>query len=83
MAIPKVTLLKNSNWSFYTQILSRALNELEAACLAKPESQEFQFYRSEAPVVLEEAREALSALRQHMEELDSPRPTSPPSTTRH
>ena len=53
--------LKPSPWTFHAQVLSRALNELESACTTSPDSPEFKFYRAEAPVVLEEAREALAA----------------------
>lgn len=75
--------MQKSNWSFYAQVLSRALNELEAACLADPKTREFQFYRDEAPVVLEEAREALSALKKQMQALDAQRNPDPPAMTRH
>lgn len=74
---------KSSCWAFYTQVLSRALNELESACTAAPESQEFQFYRAEAPVVLEEAREALSALKHYVQDLETSEKERPPHPTRH
>ena len=75
--------MQKSNWSFYAQILTRALNELEAACSASPESKEFDFYREEAPMVLEEARDALSVLTQHMQALERAEPSPPPDATRH
>lgn len=75
--------MQTSNWSFYATIITRALNELEAACSAKPESTEFDFYRAEAPIVLQEARAALSELTQHMQKLDKSKIAPPPSTTRH
>ncbi|MEL6860713.1 MAG: hypothetical protein AAGL11_02660 [Pseudomonadota bacterium] len=75
--------MKNSNVSFYTQILTRALNELESACRSKANSEEFDFYKTEAPIILEEAREALSALKSHLEGLELP-PAKPPNPpTRH
>ena len=75
--------MPRSSWSFYSQILKKALNELEYACSAAPESREFRFYRAEAPVVLEEAREALAALDQMIEGLDDRICPTPPSQTRH
>ncbi len=76
-------ILKYSQWTFYTQVLTRALNELESACLAAPESKEFQFYRTEAPVVLEEAREALAALKNYVRDLESSVADATPPATRH
>lgn len=75
--------MQKSNWSFYAQVLSRALNELESACLADPQTREFQFYREEAPIVLEEAREALSALKKQMQALDTEQDSTSPDITRH
>ena len=75
--------LKSSQWSFYAQVLARALNELESACTASPETQEYKFYRAEAPVVLEEAREALSALKHYVRDLEASKPNTPPRSTRH
>ena len=74
---------KSSPWTFYAQVLSRALNELESACTAPPESSEFTFYRSEAPVVLEEAREALAALKHHLHDLELAQPKEKATPTRH
>jgi len=73
----------SSQWTFYAQVLSRALNELESACTAAPESQEYKFYRAEAPVVLEEAREALAALKHYVRDLESSGSDTPPTLTRH
>lgn len=75
--------LKSSQWTFYAQVLSRALNELESACTAAPESSEFKFYRSEAPVVLEEAREALAALQHHVRDMELSQTETEPAPTRH
>ena len=74
---------QKSNWSFYTQILARALNELESACAAPPDSKEFEFYRAEAPMVLDEAREALAALGILLGRLEPPPPSPPTDNTRH
>jgi hypothetical protein len=76
-------VLKSSQWTFYAQVLTRALNELESACTAAPETQEFKFYRSEAPVVLEEAREALAALKHYVRDLEASGTDLPPPPTRH
>lgn len=75
--------LKSSPWTFYAQVLSRALNELESACTAAPESPEYKFYRSEAPVVQEEAREALAALKHHVRDLELAQPKSTANPTHH
>lgn len=75
--------MPTSNWSFYAQIITRALNELETACSVPPDSKEFDFYRAEAPMVLEEARDALSILTQHMQKLDKSKNSPPPDVTRH
>lgn len=74
---------KPSKFSFYTQVLTRALNELESACTSSPESREFAFYRAEAPVVLEEAREALAALTHYVQDLETADRPQPPKATRH
>lgn len=75
--------MQKSNWSFYAQVLSRALSELETACQADPQSSEFQYYRNEVPVVLEEAREALSALKKEMQALHVEKNAGAPDETRH
>lgn len=75
--------LKSSSWTFYAQVLTRALNALESACTAPPESQEYKFYRAEAPIVLEEAREALAALKHHVSDLEAARPNPSSRPTRH
>ena len=76
-------IAKQPKWAFFTQVLSRALNELESACIAEPETKEFKFYRAEAPIVLEEAREALAALKHYVQDLEAPKPSDRPPTTRH
>ena len=70
-------------WTFYTQVLNRALNELESAVTAQPETEEFEYHRAEAPVALQEAREALSALKQYVEELESSHSNAASQLTRH
>lgn len=74
--------LRTSPWTFYTQVLTRALNDLESACSAAPDTQEYKFYRAEAPVVLEEAREALAALTRYVQDLETPHLDEPPPETR-
>ena len=74
---------KPSRSSFYTQVLARALTELESACTAPPDSQEFLFYRAEAPLVLEEAREALTAMKHYLRELEASVSSETPEATRH
>lgn len=51
--------------------------------MAPPETQEFSFYRSEAPVVLEEAREALAVLKHYMRDQETPANDPPEEITRH
>lgn len=75
--------LKPSPWTFHAQVLSRALNELESACTTSPDSPEFKFYRAEAPVVLEEAREALAALKHHVHDLELSQAKKKTTPTRH
>ena len=73
----------SSKWTFYAQVLARALNELESACTAAPETREFKFYRAEAPVVLEEAREALAELKHYVQDLETSGKDELPRPTRH
>ncbi|MEL7041152.1 MAG: hypothetical protein AAGL90_06490 [Pseudomonadota bacterium] len=61
----------NPNWAFYVEVVSRALDDLEAVCTAEPGSPEFNFMRSEAKDVLSEAREALLALRAFLSAADT------------
>lgn len=75
--------LPHSNWSFYAQVLARALNALESACTAAPDSSEFNFYRAEAPAILEEAREALAAMQHLLHDAAPKPPPLPPRGTRH
>ena len=74
---------KSPQWIFYAQVLTRALNELESACKAPPETQEYKFYRAEASVVLDEAREALAALKHYLRTLEAPDTEMPRPPTRH
>ena len=70
----------NTHWTFQFEVLSRALKDLESVYKAKPGSPEFLFLRAEAPSIFAEAREALSALRARVDELehvDAPSVTPP------
>lgn len=58
------------HWTFHVEVLTRALNDLEATSTSEPGSSEFKFLRSEAPVILAEAREALTALKMQVRQLD-------------
>ena len=60
----------NVHWSFNIEILNRAMNDLETVCTSEPGTEEFFFLRSEAKVILAEAREALTDLKQQMRTLD-------------
>ena len=71
------------HWSFNIEILSRALNDLETACACEPESEEFSFLRSEAKVILAEAREALTELKDQVRCLDMLSPEQTRSVTHH
>ena len=64
---------KNPHWTFHIEVLSRAINDLEATCSAAPGSAEFTFLRSEAPVIITEAKEAISALKRQVYELERAR----------
>ncbi len=61
----------NPHWTFYAEILSRSLKDLETVCSAAPGSEEFIFLRSESPAIVDEAREALIALETHLRTFDS------------
>lgn len=61
----------NTHWSFNIEILSRALNDLETTCTTEPGTTEFSFMRSEAKIILAEAREALADLKDQMRCLDT------------
>lgn len=63
--------LKNPHWSFYAEILTRSLKDLEVVCSASPDSSEFQFLREESPEIFVEAREALSALEAYLKAFDT------------
>ncbi len=71
------------HWTFHIEVLARAVNDLEATCNADPGTAEFKFLRSEAPVILSEAREAISALKKQVYELEQSYPSPLPSTNRH
>lgn len=60
----------NVHWSFNIEVLSRALNDLETVCASEPGTEEFRFLRSETKVILAEAREALTELKDQMRCLD-------------
>lgn len=60
----------NTHWAFNFEVLSRALKDLESTCTATPGSPEFAFLRDEAPSILAEAREALSALKRQVHALE-------------
>lgn len=75
--------LKNPHWSFYAEILSRSLKDLETICSANPESNEFQFLREESSEIVIEAREALSALEAFLRAYDSSHSTTDPKPTHH
>ncbi|MEM9054007.1 MAG: hypothetical protein AAGB16_01665 [Pseudomonadota bacterium] len=70
-------LSKRPNWKFHAQVLSRAIDELEAACSAHPGSEDFFVYRREAPEAAREAREALADLKRYIQEADEPHPSLP------
>lgn len=61
---------KDPHWTFHTAVLLRALKDLETACTAAPDSSEFEFFRGESPDIVEEAREALSALERYLQTYD-------------
>ena len=73
----------NPHWTFHIEVLTRAVNDLEATCNADPGTAEFKFLRSETPVILSEAREAISALKKQVYELEQRFPNAFPTTTQH
>lgn len=72
---------KDPHWTFYAEILSRALKDLETACTATPDSSEFKFFRQESPEIVEDARAALSELVGLLRTYDQDfvAPTTPPT----
>lgn len=64
--------MKNSDphWTFYAEVLSRSLTDIETVCTASTDSSEFIFLREEMPAIVVEAREALSALESHLRSVD-------------
>ncbi|MEL6727283.1 MAG: hypothetical protein AAFU81_09180 [Pseudomonadota bacterium] len=71
------------HWTFHIEVLTRAVQDLETTCTADPGTAEFKFLRSEAPVILSEAREAISALKKQVYELERRRSNALPSPTEH
>lgn len=63
--------MSTPHWTFYAEILSRSIADLESACTAAPDSSEFVFLRSEAPAIVAEAREALKALSDCIQNYDN------------
>jgi hypothetical protein len=75
--------MKNTNphWTFYAEVLSRSLKDIEIVCTASPDSSEFIFLREEMSDIVVEAREALSALESHLRSVDpASSPTARPPT---
>lgn len=62
--------ISNPHWTFYAEILTRSLKDLETVCSASPDSSEFVFLRSETPDIMVEAREALTALEAFLRAYD-------------
>ena len=62
--------VSNTHWTFYFEVLSRAMEDLESSCTASPDSSEFTYLRAEAPAICAEARESLAALREHVNALE-------------
>lgn len=60
----------NPHWTFYAEVLSRSLTDIETVCTASPDSSEFVFLREEMPAIVVEAREALSALETYLRSVD-------------
>ena len=75
--------LKNPHWSFYAEILSRSLKDMEAICSASPDSSDFQFLREESSEIFVEAREALSALEAYLKAFDVAHSSPEPKPTHH
>jgi len=74
---------KDPHWTFYAEILSRSLKELETACTATPGSDDDAFYRAESPEIIKEAREALSTLEGFLRSYDQAMAPPSVSATRH
>lgn len=72
---------KDPHWTFYAEILSRALKDLETACTAAPDSSEFEFFRKESPEIVDDARAALSVLEGLLQTYDQDfaSPAAPPT----
>ncbi len=75
--------VKNPHWTFYAEVLSRSLNDLESVCSAPPDSSEFQFLRAESPEIIIEAREALSALEAYLRAFDTSTAATESKPTQH
>lgn len=72
---------KDPHWTFYAEILSRSLKDLETACTATPDSSDFEYFRKESPEIVAEARDALTALEGLLRNYDQAMatPASPPT----
>jgi len=75
--------IDNPHWSFYAEVLSRSLKDLELVCSASPGTSEFTFLRSESPEIVVEAREALIALESYLRAYDGAAPNQTPKPTQH
>ena len=77
--------MKNTNphWTFYAEVLSRSLKDIETVCTASPDSSEFIFLREEMPAIVVEAREALTALEIYFRSVDPAISTATRSPTQH
>lgn len=60
----------NLHWTFYAEVLSRSLKDIETVCTAATDSAEFVFLREEMPDIVVEAREALIALETYLKAFD-------------
>ena len=73
----------NPNWTFHFEVLSRALEDLESTCTARPGSPEFMFLRAESAAIFAEAREALAALKKQVRALHQEDPMVATQPTAH
>lgn len=74
---------KDPHWTFYAEVLSRSIKDLEAACKAEPDSAEFAYLRNESPDIVDEAREALTALESFLRAYDQAMTATLTSRTQH
>jgi len=77
--------MKNSNphWTFYAEVLSRSLKDIETVCVSSTDSSEFEFLREEMPAIVVEAREALCALETYLQAFDPSARREQTSPTQH